>query len=189
MIRHLHLSSINDMHKKIKPDQNASDSLFEVVDFTLHNGKVVQCAKRGSTLIAFTKIEIYACGKVQKHDESMLKRLQQMKQTRRKEYDIDPSNEANLEKQKRIRYNYQRSQEMFKSLKKVGMSDSPSNINQIIDHLLAVGEQVTAKTKRDKPSQLEAPKGSLRVFSTWAIMKDGTKYLSTLKFIPGRLSE
>lgn len=150
------------MHKEIKSDDKSSEPLFEVVDFTLHNGKVVQCAFLGSTLIAFAKIEIYACGKVQKHNESMLRRLQQMKQTRRKEYDAEPSNEANLEKQKRIRYNHQRSQEMFKSLKKVGMTDSASDINQIIDHLLGVGEQVTIKTRR--------------VLSTWAIMKDGTKY-------------
>lgn len=99
-------------------------SLFDIVEFKLHTGKTVKCAKRGTVLVALGKIELYAMGKVGKHNAEELRRLQKMKQTERKVYDADPSNEEELRKQKILRHNYQRSQEMFDSVRKVGLSDS-----------------------------------------------------------------
>lgn len=144
----------------------------------------MSCAKRGSALIVFGKIETYAMGKVRKHDQEKLISLQRMKQTKRKIYDANPKNEANLNKLKILRHNYERSQEMWTSVQKVGMIDSRQDINKIIHHLLDIGNQVTQKTRKDCSSQMEAPKGLLRILSTWAILSDGTKYLSTLKLIP-----
>ena len=165
-------------------DDSLSGKFFEIVDFTSRNGQTVSCAKRRSALIAFGKIEIYAMGKVRKHDQEKLISLQRMKQTKRKMYDANPKNEATLRKLKILRHNYERSQEMWKSVQKVEMTDSRQDINKIIDHLLDIGNQVTQKTRKDYPSQMKAPKGLLRILSTWAILSDGTKYLSTLKLIP-----
>lgn len=165
-----------------------SEELFEIVDVTSRNGQIMSCARRESALIAFGKIEIYAMGKVRKHDQEKLISLQKMKQSKRKIYDANPKNEANLHKLKILRHNYQRSQEMWKSVQKVGMTDSRQDINKIINHLLDIGNQVTQKTRKDYLSQIEARKGFLRILSTWAILSDGTKYLSTLKLIPKEFS-
>lgn len=159
-------------------------SLFEIVDFKLHTGKTVKCAKKGTALVALGKIEVYAMGKVGKHNAEELRRLQRMKQTKRKVYDADPNNEEELRKQKILRHNYQRSQEMFESVRKVGMSDSPEDASQIITHLLNVGETATLSARRNLVCEIKAPNGSLRVLSTWAILPNGNKYLSTLNFIP-----
>ncbi len=113
-----------------------------------------------------------------------LYRLQQMKQTQRKEFDKDPANAIRLEEIKRLRHNYERSQEMFESIKKMGFAGSISDIDAIITSLISVGEQVTIETSVRHPSEIKAPKGGIRVLSTWRILPDGTKYLTTINFMP-----
>lgn len=113
-----------------------------------------------------------------------LRELQQMKQTSRKEFDKNPENEQRLNKIKNLKHNYERSQSLFEAIKQIGMTDSSEDINKIISHLLEVGEQVAIETRVDYPSNLDGSNGQLRVLSTWTILPDGKKYLSTIKFIP-----
>lgn len=161
--------------------------MFEVIDFTVHTGAKVPCAKRGSTLVPLGKVEIYAMGKVKMWDKDEYNQLQEMKQKQRKEYDKDLINEQRLKKIKALKHNYERSQAMFESVKQVGMIDSVKDIEKIIDNLLDAGEEVTVDadyTGRQKTSKIDAPNGQLKIISTWKILPDSTKYLATIQFIP-----
>lgn len=130
------------------------------------------------------KVATYGMGKVAMYPSSELRQLQQMKQNERKLFERNPGNEQRLGHLKKLKHNYERSQAMLKSLQKVGLNDSDSDINNIISHLLNVGEAVTIDNWRNYPSDLEAPNGTLRIRSTWTFLPDGRKYLSTLNFIP-----
>ncbi len=123
-------------------------------------------------------------GKVAMYPKQELRQLQEMKQTARKEFDKNLDNEQRLEHIKKLRHNYERSQEMFASIKKIGFTDSVEDINNIISHLLLVSESVSFETRVDHPSELEGPSYQIKVLSTWVILPDNTKYLSTIKFIP-----
>ncbi|NER19773.1 MAG: hypothetical protein F6J96_03240 [Symploca sp. SIO1C2] len=161
--------------------------LFEVIDFTVHTGAKVSCAKRGSTLVPLGKVEIYGMGKVKMWPQDELNQLQKMKQKNRKEYDKNPQNEQRLKKIKILKKNYERSQAMFEAVKQVGMVGSVEDIENIIDNLLDVGEELTVDaddTGRQKINKIDAPNGQLKVISTWKVLPDGTKYLATINFIP-----
>lgn len=158
--------------------------MFEIVQFQVHTGQFVPCAKKGSVLVSLAKVEIYALGKVAMYPKEELRQLQQMKQINRKQFDKDPQNETRLEEIKRLKKNYERSQEMFESIRKIGLTDSVEDMNKIISHLLYIGEEVTVETRVDFPSTLEGASGQLKVLSTWVVLPDITKYLSTVKFIP-----
>ena len=119
-----------------------------------------------------------------------LRELQRLKQENRKLFDQDPNNEARLvEIRDRLKHNYERSQEMFESINNIGMSDSVADINAIIQHLLDVGEGLTLETLRNHPSTIKGPLGRLRVGSTWKILEDGTRYLTTINFYPTKGAE
>jgi hypothetical protein len=158
--------------------------LFEAVDFQVKTGQTVSCAKQGSVLVAIAKVEIYAMGKVTLYPIEELRLLQQMKQTSRKEFDKNPENEQRLKKLKDLKHNYERSQAMFESIKLIGLTNSVYDINMIISHLLSVGQQVTVETRVDYPSTLKGRNGQLKIFSTWIVLENDIKYLSTLRFVP-----
>lgn len=122
-------------------------------------------------------------GKVEMYPKQELRQLQELKQTARKEFDKSPDNQQRLENIKKLRHNDERSQEMFESIKKIGFTDFVEAINNIISHLLSVGESVSSETRVDHPSN-SGLSGLLKVLSTWAILPDGTRYLATIKFIP-----
>ncbi len=130
------------------------------------------------------KVATYGMGKVAMYPESELRQLQQMKQNDRKLFDRNPGNEQRLRHLKKLRHNYERSQSMLKSFIAIGFTDSDSDINNIVYHLLNVGKSVTIDNRLDYPSDLEAPNGTLKIRSTWRILSDGRKYLSTLNCIP-----
>ncbi|MBD2773836.1 hypothetical protein [Iningainema tapete] len=156
--------------------------MFETVSFQVTTGQIVSCAKKGAVLVAIAKVENYVMGKVAMYPQEEMRRLQQMKQEFRKEFDIDPNNEARLEEIKRLKKNYERSQEMFESIKSIGLTDSVDDINKIILHLLLVGEKVTVENRVEHSSNLEGASGQLKVLSTWVILPDSTRYLSSIQF-------
>jgi hypothetical protein len=123
-------------------------------------------------------------GRVAMYPQEELRQLQQLKQGYRKEFDKNPENERRLNQIKKLRHNYERSQSMFVSLQQVGLTNSAEDINKIISHLLDIGEQVTLEIRVDYPSEIEGSRGRLRVLSTWVILPDETKYLSTIKLVP-----
>lgn len=123
-------------------------------------------------------------GKVVMYPQEELRQLQQLKQKARKEFDKNPENECRLNQIKKLRHNYERSQAMFASIQQVGLTNSAQDINKIISHLLDIGELVILETRVDYPSEIEGSRGRLRVLSTWVVLPDETKYLSTIKLVP-----
>jgi len=134
--------------------------------------------------VPVAKVAIYAMGKYKKYPEEELRQLQELKQKDRKSFDADSENERRLEEIKKLKHNYERSQEMFESIKKAGMTDSIEDIGAIIKHLLSVGEKVEVQNLVKYPSQFDGPLGQLTVLSTWTVLPDGARYLSTLQLIP-----
>jgi hypothetical protein len=118
------------------------------------------------------------------YPQEELRQLQQLKQGYRKEFDKNPENERRLNQIKKLRHNYERSQSMFVAIQQVGLTNSAEDINKIISHLLDIGELVNLETKANYPSEIEASRGRLRTLSTWVILPDETKYLSTIKLVP-----
>jgi hypothetical protein len=103
---------------------------------------------------------------------------------KRKLFDTDPTNEIKLPRFKNQHHNYQRSQAMKQNLESIGLTDTPENNKRITNHLLEVGKTATLNNRIWIPSVLEGPNGKLPVNSTWKILDDGKKYLTTLLFQP-----
>lgn len=131
-----------------------------------------------------SKISIYAMGQVAMYPQKELRQLQQLKQKYRKEFDKNPENERRLNQIKKLRHNYERSQSMFISIQQAGLNNSAEDINKIISHLLDMGELVSLETRVNYPSEIEGSRGRLRILSTWVILPNETKYLSTIKLVP-----
>jgi len=161
----------------------------EIVVVQASNGKTITCAKQGSVLVPIDKVAIYAMGKVKKYPEEELRQLQELKQKDRKRFDASRENEWRLKEIKNLKHNYERSQEMFESIKKSGLADSVDGISTIIAHLLFVGEEVDVQSPVRHPSKLEGPLGNLKVLSTWTVLPDGMRYLSSLNIIPKKENE
>ena len=157
---------------------------MKVIEVTAQAGTTVRCAKLGRVLVPLGKVERYPMGKIQRWDEDELRRLQALKQARRKEYDADPANEARLARLKRDKHNCQRSQEMFASIRSVGMTDSFEDIVKLVRALLAVGQEVIAGATDARPVEIEAPLGMLGIHSKWRSLPDGTRYLTTITLVP-----
>jgi len=104
----------------------------EIVEVTAFNGVKVQCVKQGSILIPVGKATIFPMGKVAMYPKDELRELQQEKQNDRKNYDKDPANEERLEKLKSLKHNWERSQQMFENLSKVGFANSIDTVNTIM---------------------------------------------------------
>jgi hypothetical protein len=47
-----------------------------------------------------------------------------------------------------------------------------------------MGELVSLETRVNYPSEIEGSRGRLRILSTWVILPNETKYLSTIKLVP-----
>jgi hypothetical protein len=157
---------------------------LEIVDVQAPNGKIIACAKQSSVLVPIDKVAIYAMGKVKKYPEEELRQLQKLKQKDRKSFDANSENERRLKEIKKMKRNDERSQEMFASIKKIGFADSVEDISTIIKHLLSIGEEVDIQSPVRHPSKLDGPLGKMQVLSTWAVLPDGTRYLSSINFIP-----
>lgn len=139
----------------------------------------------GNAAVPLDKVNIYARGKVADVTEE-LRTLQQFKQTNRKLFDADPNNAKLLDKLKSQKHNFDRSSDMARHLETVGLSDTPANNQMITEHLLRVGNKVTAENRVWVPSTLKGPNGNLQVESTWKILEDQRAYLTTLKLMPSK---
>ena len=120
-----------------------------------------------------------------------LKQLQEMKQTKRQEFDRNAQNEKRLSKIKSLKHNYERSQEMFKTLINSGMTDSIEDVNKLILHLLDVGNKFSGESslKGKQTSYFSAPNGEISIESYWEVLPDKTRYLSTIILKPRRISD
>jgi hypothetical protein len=143
----------------------------------------IEVGIRDQAIAPINKVDIYSRGKVSGVKKELTE-LQIFKQKNRKLFDADPENEKRLLKLKDQDHNYDRSQSMAKQLDAAGLTDTPENNEKIIDHLLDVGNKVTPENRVWFKSVLEGPNGKLEVQSTWKILEDGKKYLTTVNFIP-----
>jgi len=74
---------------------------------------------------------------------------------------------------------------MNKNLESIDLADTPANNEKIINHLLEVGQsKVIPSHHQWVPSILEGDNGKLQVNSSWKILDDGRKYMTTLRFKP-----
>ncbi len=175
------------MEVEISPERYTPSTELEaeLVEHIAENGKIISCVQKDSVKISIDKVNIYCMGKVPMYPKEELQQLQRLKQSDRKKFDAEPQNEERLLFiRDRLKHNWERSQEMFETIKQIGWGDSVEVVDKIIAHLLSVGVGVSVETRVRNSSQLEAPLGDLKVQSTWKVLPDGTKYLSTINFIP-----
>jgi hypothetical protein len=150
------------------------------------SGKSVKVYTDGKTIVPIDKVEKYVRGKVDVDIQSVSKELRDLKQFRnsqRKLFDADPKNAIQIEHLEKMKHNFERSDNMRKTLESIGLADTPSNNQIIADHLLKIGKNITSDNRLDFPSIFEGPKGKIKILSTWTIV-DGKPYLSTIKLIP-----
>ncbi|GAA6615894.1 hypothetical protein [Scytonema sp. NUACC26] len=146
----------------------------ELVDHIAENGKIISYVQKGLVKVPIDKINIYCMGKVPMYPKEELQRLQRLKQSDRKKFDAEPQNEERLVFiRDRLKHNWERSQEMFETIKQIRWEDSVEVVDKIIAHLLSVGEDITVETRIRYSSQLEAPLGGLKIQSTWKVLPNG----------------
>jgi hypothetical protein len=152
-------------------------------EVTAPNGKVVTVAVKDGAMVPVDKVAVYARGGSPDVSKE-LSTLQAFKQQNRKSFDLDPANQKRLDQLKNMQHNYQRSQEMARSLDGIGLPNTPENNDYIMRNLLETSRGVTSEQRVWVPGTLTGPTGTLRVNSTWTILPDGTKYLTTLRLMP-----
>lgn len=147
------------------------------------NGRVVTVVSQDGAIVSVDKVEVYARGGSPNVSQE-LSELQAFKQQNRKVFDLDTGNQMRIDQLKEQLHNFQRSQAMAKDLENIGLQKTIENNDLIMRNLLETGKSVTSTNRVWVPGTLVGPSGSLRVNSTWSILPDGTKYLSTLRFKP-----
>ena len=138
----------------------------------------------GSVLVPIAKVSIYAMGKVSGYSKQELSELQTFKQSNRRLFDSDSNPEKRLLEIKKLKHNYERSQGMLNSILLAGFDDSSETVNIIIEHLLAVGQAINKTNRENHKSEIVSQNGVLLVISTWKILSDGERYLTTINFNP-----
>lgn len=113
-----------------------------------------------------------------------MRRLQELKQTFRKEFDKAPQNQKRLDDLKRLQHNFERSRDMADTLDAAGLINTTDNNAALFEHILGVGQKVTPTNRVDVASTMTGPLGEVKLLTTWAILPDGRAYLSTVKIIP-----
>ncbi|MGX9730046.1 hypothetical protein ACWYXO_05340 [Janthinobacterium aestuarii] len=152
-------------------------------EITAPNGKNITVAVDGNAIVPTDKVAIYARGKVADVGEE-LNAWNQYKQGARKIFDANPENATRLDTLNKMQKNFDRSNDMGKSLEKIGLIDNDRNNNLIINHLLDTGNGVNSGNRLWLPSVLEGPQGTLKVKSTWKILDDNRVYLNTIMLVP-----
>jgi hypothetical protein len=147
------------------------------------NGRPITVVRQADVVVPVGKVEVYARGGSPDMSEE-LSGLQAFKQRDRKTFDLDPANQKRIDQLKSMKHNFDRSQAMAKNLESIGLPNTPENNDLIMRNLLETGKSVTPENRVWVPGTLTGPTGSLRVNSTWTILEDGTKYLSTIRFMP-----
>lgn len=123
-------------------------------------------------------------GKVSGYSKQELSELQAFKQSKRKLFDSDSNNEKRLSQIKKLKHNYERSRAMLNSILLAGFDESSETVNIIVEHLLAVGQAINKTNRENHKSEIVSPNGVLLVISTWKILSDRERYLTTINFNP-----
>jgi hypothetical protein len=123
-------------------------------------------------------------GKVSGYSKQELSELQAFKQSNRKLFDSDSNNEKRLLEIKKLKHNYERSRAMLNSILLAGFDESSETVNIIIEHLLEVGQVINKTNRENYKSEIVSPNGVLLVVSTWKILSDRERYLTTINFNP-----
>ena len=122
-------------------------------------------------------IYIYIRGKVKLDVEATTARINELKDIKK----LNPKNftkemKKELQKCEDMLHNYQRSQEMSKTLNGAGIIDT-------IENLFNAAKEVTVENT-EIISYIEGVNGKVQVVSRWKILSDGTPYLATIILKP-----
>ena len=138
----------------------------------------------GNAQINTGKIDTYMRGKVELDVDAVKSRINDLK-------NIKKTNPANFNKNMKSElksfedklHNYQRSQEMSKTLNNAGILDNAENNQMIAEELLEAAK--SAKTGNTEIiSYIEGSNGNIQVVSRWKILDDDTPYLATVILKP-----
>jgi hypothetical protein len=155
--------------------------------FWTREGAQVEVVEQGRAIVPTGKVEVYPRGKVRPFTKEMadeLKLLKNERQTARKEFDKDPSKAVRIKKLEDLKHNQQRSLEMAKSLDEGGLPDTLAVNEDIMRHLLEVGQKITERNRVQFRSDLTGSTGKVKLLTTWVILPDGRALLSTVMVIP-----
>ncbi|MEJ2065938.1 MAG: hypothetical protein P8X74_22105, partial [Reinekea sp.] len=160
-----------------------------VVDsnFKTPYGNTITVARDGDVVVNIGKVNAYIRGGVKPslgEVKAELSALREFKQTRRKEFDLDPKNEKRLVRLRDVElHNAERSVDMAKTLENAGIVNNQSNNDLIIQKLLQAGKNVT-KENNMASSVLSGPKSDVKIEGMYQILPSGETYLNTIFIYP-----
>jgi hypothetical protein len=165
-------------------ERSTGGASFDHEEFTAPaTGKVIKAAVSGNAAVPLGKVEIFGRGGSGDYKKEKLE-LNLLKQKDRKKFDADPANAKRLEELRVLVKNHDRSTDLGANFEKIGLPNTPESNRKIIDHLLEVGQKIDSSNRLWFSSELEGPKGTLKIESTWRLLPDGRAYLSTIKMKP-----
>lgn len=157
------------------------------VDVTAPNGKIIRCIQRGAVLIAKGKVELYGMGKVTFPEQEEWEQLRKERAENQQKFSKNPAKISRVKQLKKMARNKRKSLDNLAAILKAGLSDSIEDRAKIVKHLLDVGDKIRVEDEgKLHRSKLDAPLGTLTIFSAWKVIDTGQNYLGTLKFIPPR---
>ncbi|MBE5988916.1 MAG: hypothetical protein E7250_14430 [Paenibacillaceae bacterium] len=138
----------------------------------------------GNAQINTGKIDTYMRGKVELDVDAVKSRINELKNIKKTNPEIFNKNMKNeLKSIEDKLHNYQRSQEMSKTLNNAGILDNAENNQMIAEELLEAAK--SAKIGNTEIiSYIEGSTGNIQVVSRWKILDDGTPYLATVILKP-----
>ncbi len=148
--------------------------LFEIVEIQSPLGGIIKCAKQGSVLVPIDKITVFGMGKVEFPERQELDNLKKERRENQREFSKNFNKQKRLEELEKKEHNYQRSQGNLKAILKAGLEVTNAVIDELILHLLNVGNGVMGTKIETRFSPL------LIIESCWRVLPSGEKYLTTL---------
>ena len=138
----------------------------------------------GNAQINTGKIDTYMRGKVELDVDAVKSRINELKNIKKTNPEIFNKYMKNeLKSIEDKLHNYQRSQEMSKTLNNAGILDNAENNQMIAEELLEAAK--SAKIGNTEIiSYIEGSTGNIQVVSRWKILDDGTPYLATVILKP-----
>jgi hypothetical protein len=156
---------------------------------TTPGGETVEVIAQGRAIVPTGKVEVYLRAGVKPFTSEMkaeMRRLQELKQTARKEFDRSPQNQKRIDELRKLQHNFERSQDMARTLDAAGLIGTEESNAAMFKHLLEVGQKVTSENRLDVASEVVGPTFKVKLLTTWIILPDGRAYLATIKVIPRR---
>ena len=138
----------------------------------------------GNAQINTGKIDTYMRGKVELDVDAVKSRINELKNIKKTNTETFNKNmKSELKSCEDKLHNYQRSQEMSKTLNNAGILDNAENNQMIAEELLEAAK--SAKTGNTEIiSYIKGANGKIQVVSRWKILDDGTPYLATVILKP-----